>query len=709
MKKNIFIFLLSGLMAWLPCGFVYADGDEYEGELGTSYSVDPGKGGKIVGLCAENGLSKGADCKHLVSKKGALKAQCIFTDRAETQLSCTTLLCDYSKGWVRYKGKGFCVKEDALKKDCEAQKSRDCSPGQESKPKLKNESDGKNKYFEYKDGCFCADRDTIIYDCGMGDGEPPHDSNTYTNLQPRTLLYPDNCKMTNGRFVSWKCDNSGDYNPNESFRAAGVVRCTAQWECEKCEPGGGCDCVSEMKQGGCMYNTAPKSGYKIVNGNGTSTPQCELNTDCLYGEYYDFDTKQCLPKCNTKIAYWDGEKCICTQMDKKYIENVEDISKSVCKCPNGQYDIGGECVTLGKCEELKQNKASEDRLACCVLEESGITIWKGDNKSGECKCLDPNKIFIDGECRCDSGRGFIDDGNGGCTEREEPVPEKTVKCPDDAKGTTPPNCVCNDDTKRYDANKNECIKDLKKIYDDAKAREQSLANRTLTAATTAATGLGMMEAFRGHAEQEADAAADADMTAYLETFRCTYGNGKTEKGGFDLIELPGGNDDNMMQLRTEYFDLAQSLKERKESLGMKPGIESEVVLDKAQMGLYNNENVGITGGAYSSLYRAKALNSEEDKTKIESDKEKSEKRFKYGATAAAVGVAGGIIGNSLINGKLGEGIDKLGEKIKERKKDKELQKKLNVLEESTKNINIEAGENFDAALNQVIQGFLNKK
>ena len=202
----------------------------------------------------------------------------------------------------------------------------------------------------------------------------------------------------------------------------------------------------------------------------------------------------------------------------------------------------------------------------------------------------------------------------------------------------------------------ENMDELQKNYQDVKANEQSSANRALTAATTAATSLGLMEALRGRAEQEADAAADADMTAYLETFRCTYGNGKTEKGGFDLIELPGGNDNDLMQLRADYFSLAKSLKERKESLGMKPGIESEIDPDnieeelaKIKFALYNNENVGITGGAYSSLYRAKALDSEEDQAKIDADKEKSEKRFKYGATAAGVGIVGGVLGNLIIN------------------------------------------------------------
>ena len=140
--------------------------------------------------------------------------------------------------------------------------------------------------------------------------------------------------------------------------------------------------------------------------------------------------------------------------------------------------------------------------------------------------------------------------------------------------------------------------------------------------------------------------------------RCKYGNNKQVKAGAEEIELPGGNDSEMMKLRTEYFSLAADLKERKEALGMKPGIESEVIMDKSQTGLYDDENTGITDSSYSSLYRAEMLNSEKDKTQIEDDKSTSKKRVVGGGVAASAGVVGGVVGDSLINGKLGDKIKK---------------------------------------------------
>ena len=126
----------------------------------------------------------------------------------------------------------------------------------------------------------------------------------------------------------------------------------------------------------------------------------------------------------------------------------------------------------------------------------------------------------------------------------------------------------------------------------------------------------------------------------------------------EQIELPGGNDETLRILKQEYIALALKLKERKEALGMAPGIESEIEIDadrkefalnSANMGLYDNENTGITGGKESSLYRAQMLNIDSDKDKIQKDKDTSEKRVNIGATVAGVGAVGGLVVNTIIN------------------------------------------------------------
>lgn len=225
---------------------------------------------------------------------------------------------------------------------------------------------------------------------------------------------------------------------------------------------------------------------------------------------------------------------------------------------------------------------------------------------------------------------------------------------------------------RTDEEKAQALAEKKQAFDDAKATEQSRENRMLTAATTAATGIGGMQLAQGLAEQRADKSAAQDMAAYIATMRCSYANGKSVKAGPDEIELPGGNDANLMKLRNEYFALANDLKERKTALGMKPGIESEEILDKAATGLYDDESVGITSGTYASLYRAQMLGSSTDQEQIDADKKTSKTRVIGGGVAAGVGVVGGTLGNSLINGKLGEKIKELKDKRNSTKENNEI-------------------------------------
>jgi hypothetical protein len=195
-------------------------------------------------------------------------------------------------------------------------------------------------------------------------------------------------------------------------------------------------------------------------------------------------------------------------------------------------------------------------------------------------------------------------------------------------------------------------------YEEAKETEQSLANRMLGGLTTAATGIGGMQLAQGLAEKSADSAADKDMDAYMATMRCKYGDGKSVPFGVEPVELPGGNNSELMKYRTEYIALAADLKERKTALGMSLGIEAEEILDKATMGLYDDENVGITDGAYASRYRA-AVGNEKDDKGLSSNKKEAKTRMIAGGVAAGVGVVGGIIGNAIINKDSGTTKDKL--------------------------------------------------
>jgi len=190
---------------------------------------------------------------------------------------------------------------------------------------------------------------------------------------------------------------------------------------------------------------------------------------------------------------------------------------------------------------------------------------------------------------------------------------------------------------------------LKANVDAAKAQEQSFANRMLSGATMMATGAGGQMLASALAEQKADEAAVRDMKAYLATFRCNWGSNSVS-GGEQNVELGGGNE--LIGLYSQYVALANDLKRRKSALDMKPGIESEAILDGAISGLYDDVGTGITSGAYTSLARALLDPNGVEAQQWAAQVAKNQQQLKTGAITAGVGAVGGVSGNALINHKL---------------------------------------------------------
>lgn len=191
------------------------------------------------------------------------------------------------------------------------------------------------------------------------------------------------------------------------------------------------------------------------------------------------------------------------------------------------------------------------------------------------------------------------------------------------------------------------ITKLEEKLEKAKAREQSTANKILGAAAIGLSGIGGMQLMQGRAEQTADADAERDMRAYLATFVCDYGRGRNIRGGDMNIETPGGND--MIAQVTEYRTLAADLRARKEALGLRPGIEADVILDTAETGLYDNAAIGRQSGAYTSLSRAITDKNSKDAAEWDQQKADSASQTKTGAITAGTGAVGGMVGNLIIN------------------------------------------------------------
>ena len=191
------------------------------------------------------------------------------------------------------------------------------------------------------------------------------------------------------------------------------------------------------------------------------------------------------------------------------------------------------------------------------------------------------------------------------------------------------------------------IDELRDNADAMKANEQSTANKLLGAAGMGSTGIGGMQMASAMAEENADADAEAAMRAYLATFHCNYGAGKNIPGGERDVELPGGNE--LIGLYSEYVNLANDLKIRKTALDMRPGIESEPILDAATSGLYDDVAIGKTSGAYTSLARALMDPNGADAAAWAAQKAETADKKKTGMITAGIGAGGSLVGNLAIN------------------------------------------------------------
>ena len=192
------------------------------------------------------------------------------------------------------------------------------------------------------------------------------------------------------------------------------------------------------------------------------------------------------------------------------------------------------------------------------------------------------------------------------------------------------------------------IDDTQEAYDQARENEQSVENKLLGGASMAAMGVAGMELASAVSEKNVMENAEMQMKNYLATFSCDWADGQRVAGGEIAIELPGGNE--LTPLVSEYKSLAADLKARKESLELMPGLESEEILDSAIAGLYDDEAIGKTDGAFTSLARALSDETSEDATEWAADKEKINEKVKNTAMVVAVTAVASVAANLAING-----------------------------------------------------------
>ncbi len=392
------------------------------------------------------------------------------------------------------------------------------------------------------------------------------------------------------------------------------------------------DCFAVVVSGVVKGSCGPLTGAQVVPEGVTGATTSQTAVTDLDGK---FSIRNFPDGKKVKISYVGYKTQVVDPKENINVtleEEIQEIDAAECVVcdPNAQKHaakqelIDGECYPT-ECEDGYELQG-KGKAAVCVEEESAEDDGEGESTApatGE-----NNEPQGDGE----EGDASGEDGQDGDSADEA----------DDVDGA--------DDSSEPKLTKEQSqakVDELKANAQAMKDKEQSTENKLLGAAGIGATGIGGMQMASAMAEQNADQEAENAMKAYLETFYCNYGNSMRVKGGTKNIEIPGGNE--LVGLYSEYVNLANDLKVRKVALDMRPGIESESILDSATSVLYDDVSLGKTSGVYTSLARALMDPDGADAAAWAEQKDATAKKKKTGMIVAGVGAVGSLVGNLAIN------------------------------------------------------------
>lgn len=391
-----------------------------------------------------------------------------------------------------------------------------------------------------------------------------------------------------------------------------------------------------------------------------STPPSDAVLEITYIGY----TKQTIPLKNFKSGQTITMSESATDLKEAQVVACRDTDESQPGAIK-RTNIDGKCYPSA-CDEPRYKLTGTGKSATCVEQEckieNGKGKWTGETKKWVCsidKCngkfhpSDDDKSCVpsDGPCTPEQLKeiehataGELKNNKCVATACEDGYRPSDGKCIEEK---SEPEKQEKPQAKLSDEDQKKKIAELEENARAMKEKEQSTTNKMLGAAAIATTGQGLSDTMAASSEAAADKEAEEAMRAYLATFRCSYAAGKNVRGGEVQIELPGGND--LIDLYSQYVNLANNLKVRKAALDMRPGIESETILDSAQTGLYDDVALGKTSGAYASLARALQDPNSEDAKMWAQQKEETASKKKSGMIMAGVGVIGGVAGNLLLN------------------------------------------------------------
>ncbi len=347
----------------------------------------------------------------------------------------------------------------------------------------------------------------------------------------------------------------------------------------------------------------------------------------------------------------DEQKAAHPHATQTALDSARNCIALDCQCG---YDVqNGACVAWPIDENGKSNKPCDDNQLKKLNAKSGIVYCENDTAKCEIiACISDDYTHNTQNNTCDNkNKQPCTHGDKNATDAEYKNIDGKLTCfINDCRAGYTPNSdgtACTPQRVLSESDSQAQIDELKDNAQKMKAKEQSTANKLLGAVGIGATGIGGMQLASAMAEENADADAERAMRAYLATFHCNYGGGKNIKGGERDIELPGGNE--LIGLYSEYVNLANDLKVRKTALDMRPGIESEPILDAATSGLYDDVAIGKTSGAYTSLARALMDPNGADAAAWAQQRADTADKKQAGLITAGIGAAGSLVGNLAIN------------------------------------------------------------
>jgi len=375
-------------------------------------------------------------------------------------------------------------------------------------------------------------------------------------------------------------------------------------------------CKIDACDNGWLPNAAGNGCYEICNPEITN----KLKADGAFDVRVSDDGKTCVPNsCKCEYTLTDDNKCVawaasgyteCKPKSEGAINGTPDCDggKEVCyitTCDEPKYTLEG---TAGTANAKCVSNVGKDCNDVVALPEKA-TAGKQREIGGQMKCV---------ATACETGYNLRPDGSACVPKMVLPLDKYQDK-----------------------------IADLKNNADAMHEKENSWQNRLIGAAGIGATGVGGSMVGAALSERAADAAAESAMREYVGTFSCDYGNDQLIDGGTVNVELPGGND--LMELYADYTTRATDLKVRKDALGMRAGIESEIVIPSADTGLYEYSPDGVASGSYASIARAILYADGPDADMWAAQKQATADKLKTGAIVAGVGAVGSLAANIAVN------------------------------------------------------------